>query len=150
MTTALFLWALLSLKSSAFTAQITLQPLYDEAAQAALQFSTPQDVDDYHSVRCTPDWTFVDAQGQRHAWNDMRASSIAALENPHDWLFARIQKVLSVKADNVVVLVDETAVKNTVGETTSYRDTWVKAGDTWKLQTREQVGAPRSAPYKPF
>jgi hypothetical protein len=31
---------------------------------------------------------------------------------------------------------------HTVTETTVFHDTWVKAGDLWKLKSREQVGKP--------
>jgi hypothetical protein len=27
-------------------------------------------------------------------------------------------------------------------ETTTFRDTWVKAGDSWRMKSREQIGKP--------
>jgi hypothetical protein len=46
--------------------------------------------------------------------------------------------------------VSETRVKKNTSQLTRYRDTWVRAGDSWKLKMREQVGQPRTAPYKDY
>src|SRR5215510_16319397 len=63
--------------------QAELQSLYDEDSAAALQFFTPQDVDDFHSVFCTQDWFFLDADGHRHAWSEMREQEAKQLTEPH-------------------------------------------------------------------
>ena len=74
-----------------------------------------------------------------------------------DWIAERIQK-LSLVRDGAVAIVNYTAVKpivddegrygrkgasHTISETTAFRDTWVKTGDTWKLKSREQIGQPK-------
>jgi hypothetical protein len=152
MTNVLFL-ALLTLWSPTapfFGVRSDLQALYDEVDQATLQFDTPSDIDTYHAVRYTNDWTFVDAKGTRHSWNDVRPSMVAALDDRTDWLTDSIEKVVSSKPDQAVVIVNETLVKQATSQLTQYRDTWVKAGDSWKFKMREQVGAPRSTPYKDY
>jgi hypothetical protein len=63
---------------------------------------------------------------------------------------------VSVKPEAAVVLVDETLVKKTASDqpamsaVTTYKDTWVRSDGSWKLQTREQVGATKNVPYRPY
>lgn len=150
MTGLLLFVSLSSFAPATFGVQSDLQAFYDEAAQAALQFDTPLDIDEYHAVRCTPGWTFVDASGTSHSWSEMRTAALATLEHRDDWIVDDIQKVLSVDGETAVVLVNETVVKQDVGETTPYKDTWVKDGASWKQQSRAQVGPAKRAPYKPY
>ena len=150
MTSLLLLATMMSSKADWFRVQSDLQALYDESTQAELQFETALDVDEYHAVRFAPGWTFVDASGKSHSWEEMRASALSALPDRKDWIVDGIQKVVSVNGDTAVVLVNETVVKKNVGETTSYKDTWIKDGDSWKQQSRAQVGPPKSGPYHPY
>ena len=151
MTSLLLLASMMSSsKLDAFSVQSDLQALYDEATQAELQFETPLDVDEYHAVRFAAGWTFVDASGTSHSWNDMRGSEISALGDHKDWLVDGIQKVVSMDGSTAVVLVTETVVKKDVAEMTSYKDTWIKDGNSWKQQSRAQIGAAKSGPYHPY
>jgi len=85
-----------------------------------LQNMTESDIDQMHAALFTPDWVFVDAWGQKHPWGEMRAREIQALQGPRaDW------------------------IAHTITEVTVYRDTWVKAGDEWRLNSREQIGQPK-------
>ena len=166
MTGALILALMLSgTPQDLFLVQSDLQALYDEINQDSLAFLQPSDLDLFHAVRFTDDWTFVDAQGQRHSWSDMRQAALDRFEN-EEWSNAAIQKLVSYKDDTAVVLVNVTVVKKSAkadsptggqkdavpqtAAVTTYRDTWVHAGDTWKLRMREQIGAPRTVPYKPY
>ncbi|HEY2150529.1 MAG TPA: hypothetical protein VGH34_06970 [Vicinamibacterales bacterium] len=138
-----------------FSIQTDLQGLYDEISQAVLQFATTQDADQFYQVLYTPDWAFVDAAGQRHAWPEMRdqimhAGPVESTEQP-------IQKlalvpggaVTTVKASTTRAIVDTEGRYGKPGEShmldekITYRDTWVQVGDQWKLKLREQVGPPR-------
>jgi len=164
MTGALILALMLSsTPQDLFLVQSDLQALYDEINQDSLAFLQPSDVDLFHAVRFTDDWTFVDAQGQRHPWSEMRQAALDRLEN-EEWSNAAIQKLVSYKDNTAVVLVNVTVVKKSstenptgqkdtlaqTAEVTTYRDTWVHAGDAWKLRMREQIGAPKTVPYKPY
>ena len=143
--------------SDSLTAQWELQGLYDEISQADLQFNTGSDVDLFHDVICTPDWTFADASGNRQAWAARRETEIQAFRLPRfDSIYHRIQK-FSLVADGATVVVSFDTVRRLVdqegrygpkggvhriSETTVYRDAWVRAGDTWKMRSREQIGPP--------
>lgn len=150
MTGLLLFATLMAASPDTFAVQSDLQALYDESAQAALQFETPLDIDEYHAVRFTPAWTFVDAAGTSHSWDDMRAAAIASLTDRSDWIVDGIQRIVSNDGRTAVVLVSETVVKKNKGETTPYRDTWVKDGSSWKQQSRAQVGPAKTAPYNPY
>ncbi len=56
-----------------------LQALYDEISDATLQFASESDIDLFHDVLFTPDWTFIDAQGTVLSWPQVRAVAIQAL-----------------------------------------------------------------------
>ena len=147
-----------------FNVQSDLQALYDEINQDFLAILAPSDLDLLHAVRFTDDWTFVDVHGQRHTWSEMRQSVLDGLAG-EEWSNEAIQKLVSFKDDTAVVLVNVTVVRKNasaggqapskdapgeIAETTIYRDTWIHAGDSWKLRMREQIGAPKTGPYKPY
>ncbi|HEX4346603.1 MAG TPA: hypothetical protein VHZ73_03480 [Vicinamibacterales bacterium] len=150
MTGLLLVASLMSSAPNTFDVQSNLQALYDEATQAELQFDTPLDIDEYHAVRFTPAWTFVDASGSSHSWDEMRAAEVSELSQRKDWIADSIQKVVSINETTAVVLVNEMIVTKNVGATTPYKDTWVKDGDSWKEQSRAQVGPAKTAPYNPI
>jgi len=147
-----------------FSLQAELQGLYDEISQATLQFVTAADVDQFHDVLYTPDWSFVDAAGQRHGWTQMREQAIQSIAAPRlDSMSQQIQK-LSRSPVGATVVVSLTTVRTIVdndgrfgkkgashrlSETTAFRDTWVKASDAWKFQSRAQVGGPKVQVDKP-
>ncbi len=154
-TIALVLTLALGAPPDLFSIQTDLQGLYDEIGQAVLQFATTQDADQFYEVLYTPDWAFVDAAGQRHAWPEvrdqiMRAAPVESTEQP-------IQKlalvpggaVTTVKASTTRAIIDtegrygKRGESHTLEETTTYRDTWVQVGDKWKLKLREQIGPPK-------
>jgi len=138
----------------AFDVQADLQGRYAEISQATLQFATEQDVDDFHEVMYTPDWAVTDVAGQRHEWAQLRAEALQALTAPR--LDAMVQSIqtLSLTASGATTVVNITTVRTEIdaegrygakgathrlNETTSYRDTWVRVGDGWKLKAREQL-----------
>ena len=143
---------------STFAVQAELQSLYDEDSAAALQFFTPQDVDDFHSVFCTQDWFFLDAAGHRHAWSEMREQAAKQLTEPHALSIAQPINKVSLTRNGAIAVVTETTVRgsitddegrygkkgarHTLTESTKYRDAWVQVGNEWKQQSREQIGRP--------
>ena len=111
----------------------------------------------FHNVFYTPDWAFVDAAAQRHAWPEIREQAVQALNGPRvDYVYQTIQKVSLVpegaaattKLTTVRTIVDDEGrygrkgATHTLTESTVFRDTWVKSGESWKLKSREQVGKP--------
>jgi len=159
MTVFLFLMVV-GLQASApntFDMQSDLQGIYDELSQAAMQFGGPEDIDSFHTVFYTPDWTFVDAEGHQHPWSEKRAEAVQALNQPRaDSIQQTIQK-LSTAPDGVTATTKLTVVRtvlddegkygkkgatHTLTESTSFRDAWVKSGESWKLKSREQIGKP--------
>jgi hypothetical protein len=138
-----------------FAVQAELQSLYDEDSAAALQFFTPQDIDDFHSVLCTADWVFLDASGQRHAWSDMRGQAAQLLAEPRPLSISQPISTVSLTRGGALALVTVTTLRAIVddegrygrkgarhmlSESTRYRDSWVQVGDGWKQQSREQIG----------
>jgi hypothetical protein len=138
-----------------FAVQAELQSLYDEDSAAALQFFTPQDVDDFHSVLCTKDWFFLDAAGQRHVWSEVRDQALKLLTDPRATSISQPIGKISLTPAGAVALVTVTTVRGVVDdegrygrkgarhvltESTRYKDTWVQVGDGWKQQSREQIG----------
>jgi len=142
---------------SVFSVQAELQGLYEEISQSTLQFVSADDIDQFHEVLYTPEWVFIDAQGQRHPWSQVREEEIQALKAPtFDWMTQSIQK-LSVTPGGATAIVNLTTVRSSVDtegrygpkggshtltETTPFRDVWVKMADSWKLQSHEQLGRP--------
>jgi len=134
-----------------------IQGLYDEISAATLQFATESDVDLFHEVLFTPDWTFIDATGKVQNWPQVRALAIQALSAPHpDGITQPIQK-MTVEPDGASVVVNMNIVRaivdhegrygrrdepHTLTETTTFRDRWVRVADVWKLKSREQMGRP--------
>jgi len=147
-----------------FLVQAAIQGLYAEISQASLQFLTEADVDDFHDILYTPDWTVTDTMGRQHTWMELRAQAIEALQAPHrDPIVQSIQK-LTLAPGTASALVNVTIVRSitdtegkygkkgdphTLTETTTFRDTWVSVGDRWKMKGRQQVGQPRVAVDKP-
>jgi hypothetical protein len=147
-----------------FEVQTELQGLYDEISQATLQFMTESDVDLFHDVLYTPDWTFVDAMGHRQAWAQVREQAIQALSAPSlDSMIQPIQQV-SLGPAGATVVVNATTVRSIVDtdgrygrqgashsltETTAFRDEWVRVSDEWKLKSRTQINEPIVSVDKP-
>jgi hypothetical protein len=140
-----------------FETQTDLQALYDEISQLTLSFVTPGDIDDFHDVICTPDWTFVDKAGQKESWQQYRAQLVHALSEPKpDSVIQAIDKI-SLAANSVTAVVEMTTVRpqpadanlsdqagsaRTVVETVVFRDTWIRDADSWKLSSRQQIAGP--------
>jgi hypothetical protein len=132
-----------------------LQAMYDELAQATLSSVTSQDVDNFHTVFYTPDWTFTDRSGVRHTWMEVRDQAIrAAAEQPFDAERDVIRKI-SFKGDTTIAEVSAITVRtvtdaegkygtagatHTIAEAIPMRDHWVRTPTGWKLQSREQIG----------
>ncbi len=141
-----------------FSMRCDLQGVYDEIAQATLSSRTAKDIDMFHDVFYAPNWVFVDSNGQRHVWNELREQAIgAASQQTFTTMRQMIQEVTPV-ADGATALVNFITVKtvtdndgkygrpgltHTIAEVTPMRDTWMKTGVTWKLQSRVQLGAPK-------
>jgi hypothetical protein len=144
--------------------QAEIQGLYDEISDATFQFATESDVELFHEVLFTPDWTFIDATGTVQNWPQVRALAIQALSAPRpDGITQPIQK-LSVDPDGATAVVNMSIVSSMVDhdgrygrreathsltETTTFRDRWVRVGDEWKLKSREQMGKPIVSVGKP-
>jgi hypothetical protein len=140
-----------------FNAQAQLQGLYEEMSQAALQYETADDIDQFHDVLYAPDWVFIDLGGQRHPWSEIREEQIQALKTPpFDWIAQSVEKV-SVANGTATVLVNMTTVRHaadgdgqqgkkggsgTINEKTEFRDVWIATGDGWKFQSRQQISRP--------
>jgi hypothetical protein len=141
-----------------YTVAGDLQAMYDELTQTTLSALTPEEVDDYHSVFFTPDWTFTDRAGVHHTWPEMRDQAIrTAAAQPFENARDVIRKMF-VKGDRDVAEVTSITVRNitdsegkygsrgathTIAEATPMRDSWVRTPTGWKLQSREQVGEPK-------
>jgi hypothetical protein len=138
-----------------FPLQAELQGLYDEISQATLQFVSPEDADQFHSVLYTPDWVFVDPSGKRLTWPELRDQALHAA--PVESAVQPIQKlslvaggaVTTVNVSTTRAIVDEEGrygrkgLTHMITETTPYRDTWIQNGDQWKQQSRTQLGPPK-------
>jgi hypothetical protein len=152
--------------SAADTASIRadLQGLYDEMSQAPMQFLTESDIDAFHDLMFTTDWTSVDTAGHVRSWADVREAQVQALNvSHHDPTVQSIQK-LTLQSGGATILVNVTVVHtivdndgkygakgatHTLNETTPFRDTWVGGGEHWKMKLRQQVGAPKIVVDKP-
>jgi hypothetical protein len=150
---------------NAFDVQSELRGLYDEIAQATLQFITEADVDEFHSVMYTPDWSVVDLKGQRHGWPELRAREVAALKEPKADLINIVIQKLNLTADGatVVVMVEtertivdaaghygRPGLMHTITEDAVFRDQWVMTAGSWKLKGREEVSPVKSWVDRPM
>jgi hypothetical protein len=136
-----------------------LQAMYDELTQTMLSSVTPEDVDDFHTVFYTPDWTFTDRSGARHTWADLRENAVrTAGEQPYENARDVIRRI-SMRGDSEIAEVSSITVRmipdadgkygargatHTIAEATPMRDTWLRTPTGWKLQAREQIGDPRT------
>jgi hypothetical protein len=150
---------------NAFDVQSELRGLYDEIAQATLQFTSEADVDEFHSVLYTPDWSVVDSKGQRHGWPELRSREIAALKEPKaDSINVVIQKLTRTADGATVVVMVETArtivdaaghygrpgLTHTITEDAVFRDQWLMTAGSWKMKSREEVGQVKSWVDRPM
>jgi hypothetical protein len=136
MLTIFMLTAVLSQQSAKidlFSTQADIQGLYEDIRQMQAQSTTPTDVDTLHDVLYTEDWTFVDKSGQPHPWTEMRQKQIDALVHKTDDAYYQPIKKLSVSSDG------QTATVTIVENKTTYKDTWVRSGESWKMKTRQQL-----------
>jgi len=127
---------LLGSQATTFDAQADLQGLYGEISQTRAQATgstTSDDIDALHATLFTQDWTFVDKSGQSHAWMELRQKEVDASRQPpsHEVLYQPIKK-LSLSPDGC------TATVTIVEDRTTYEDTWVKSGESWKMKTRRE------------
>ncbi|HZR23910.1 MAG TPA: hypothetical protein VFA59_10010 [Vicinamibacterales bacterium] len=139
----------------AFAVRCDLQGTYDEMASAMITAQSAADIDMYHDTFYASDWVFTDIRNQRHEWPDIRRAQVDALQAPApDTLRFPIQK-LSSTGSSVTALVHVVTVRtvtdvdgkygapgkvHTIAETTPMRDTWIRVGNLWRLQARQQVG----------
>jgi hypothetical protein len=159
MTEALLLALLLhpATRPDTTALQAEIQGLYDEISDATLQFATEADVDLFHAVLFAPDWTFIDQSGTVRDWTQMRTLAIQALSAPRPEAIAQSIQKLTEEPDGVTVVVSMSVVSSLVDregrygkrdamheltETTTFRDRWVRAGDAWKVKSRQQTGRP--------
>jgi hypothetical protein len=141
-----------------FVVQTDLQGRYDEISQASLQFMTAADVDDFHDVMYTSEWTVTDLAGHRHGWPQLRAEALEALTMPHPNAIVQSIQKLSLLLNGATAVVNVSTIRtvvdnegrygqkgatHTLDETTAYRDTWVTVPGGWKLKAREQIAPPR-------
>ena len=141
-----------------FSVRCDLQGMYDEIAQATLESHSTDQIDMYHQVFYTPDWAFVDADGHRHDWPELRRQAVDALNQPGPTTLRSAILEISVTAESASALIHLISVKtivdtegkyghpgltHTLADVTPMRDTWIKNGVTWRLRLREQIGATR-------
>jgi len=147
-----------------FLVQVDLQSLYDEDSAAELQFDTTADIDRFHEVFCTADWIFIDADGSRHLWEDVRDRAASLLTTPRfDSIEQPIQKLALTPSGATVVVAMTTlravvdsegrfgraGVTHTVAETTTFRDTWAETANGWRQTSRQQIGAVKRVTGQP-
>jgi ketosteroid isomerase-like protein len=157
---SLFTLALLQVApGDLFSLRTQLQGLYDEISQATFQFDAESDIDDFHAVLYTPDWTFVDTEGRRHSWPEMRQQAVNSLSQPQPDSMQQVIQKLSFVADGATVVVTQTTTStivdgkgqygrkgasHTLATIVLFRDDWVGADDHWRLKSRAQLGPPRT------
>jgi hypothetical protein len=122
-----------SQKIDLVSAQADIQGLYEDIRQTQAQSATPADVDILHGVLYTRDWTFVDKSGQSHSWTEMRQKQVDALAHKSGDAFYEPIKKMSVSSDG------QTATVTIVENGTTYKDTWVRSGESWRMKTRQQL-----------
>ena len=159
----MLVWLLLTMTISAaalqdtFTLRCDIQAWYDEVAQTVLQSRTPNDVDIDHSVFETDDVSFVDVDGHRHDWAEVRARNLLTLQEPPADQMRLILRDVKTTPGGAVAVVRSLTVRTSIdGEgrygragashaiatALTYRDTLVQSGTSWKLKVREQLGPP--------
>jgi len=122
-----------SQKIDLFSTQADIQGLYEDIRQMQAQSTTAADVDALHDVLYTQDWTFVDKSGQSHSWSELRRQQIDALAHRSADAFYQPIKKMSVSSDGQTATV-------TIGENgATYKDTWVRSGESWKMKARQQI-----------
>jgi hypothetical protein len=142
-----------------FALRCDVQAWYDEVAQMALLSRNPSDIDTVHSVFDTDDISFVDAEGHRHDWTEMRARAVQTLEESPADSMRQVMRDVKATADGAIAVVLSMTVRkaidnegrygragasHAIATVITYRDTLVQNGTSWKLKTREQVGAPET------
>jgi hypothetical protein len=113
--------------------QSDIQGIYEVIRQTRAQALNPTDIDDLHATLYAPGWTFVDKSGQRHTWPEMRQAEVDALAHkpPEAW-YQPIRK-MTLSSDGC------TATVTIVENKTTFRDTWTKSGESWKMTARQQL-----------
>jgi hypothetical protein len=116
-----------------------LQGLYNQASQTVIAARTVGDIDLLHAVMDTPDFVFIDRNGERYTWERVRERQVQALNEPRlDSLKQTIQKV-SLTPQGATVIATVTTVRTALSETITVRDSWVKAAAGWRRSVREEL-----------
>lgn len=134
MMTTLLLAAGLLLPGHVDTAavQSDLQGLYEEINQTKVQ-AISADIDDLYATVYTGDWTMVDKKGQSHALAEARQKDLDALQQPHHEVLYQPIKKMVLSSDGC------TATVTIADDRATYKDTWVKIGESWKMKTRQEL-----------
>ena len=111
--TALLLLALSWLHpapTNAFDLQVQLQALYNEIDQINLRYVSPADLDLFHDVMYTPDWTFTDHAGHHQGWSEVREQAERDVAVIPDSVVETIRQVVPA-SDGATVVVTMTTVR---------------------------------------
>lgn len=142
-----------------FALRCDVQAWYDESAQMALLSRSSSDIDTAHSVFDTDDVAFVDAEGHRLDWAEMRTRAVQSLQEPPADQMRQVLRDVKTTADGATAVVLSMTVRkvidnegryghagasHAIATVITYRDTLVQNGTSWRLRTREQVGAPET------
>ncbi|MBZ5559431.1 MAG: hypothetical protein LAO77_19340 [Acidobacteriia bacterium] len=142
-----------------FSIKCDLQGLYDEIAQATLSARSAKDVDLFHDVFYTSGWLFVDGEGKRLSWTELRDQTIETSMRQKFTSMRQVMQDVTLNPDGATVLINYITVRtivdndgkygpigatHTIAEVIPMRDTWIKTAVSWKLQLREQLGGPRT------
>ncbi len=123
---------LLPAQTDTAVVQSDLQGLYEEINQTKVQ-AIAKDIEALYATVYTTDWTFVDKNGGVHAMAEMRQKDIDALQQPsHEVLYQPVKKLLLSSDGN-------TATVTIRDDKATYKDTWVKDGDSWRMKTRQEL-----------
>jgi hypothetical protein len=142
-----------------FALRCDLQAVYDEMTQVTLLSKSADDVDLFHAVFYAPDFVFIDAEGQPHGWAQLRGNAIQALRDPPVDQVRQTIRDVTPTSDGAIALTAFITVRTIVdhegrygqagsphslAKVTTFRDTFVKSGTSWKLKAREQIGASKT------
>ena len=127
---------LLPAPADSSTVRSDLQGLYEEINQTKVQAigqAIVPDIEALYATLYTTDWTFVDKKGDVHPLAEMRQKDIDAIQQPfREVMYQPVRKLLLSSDGN-------TATVTIADDKATYKDTWVKDGDTWKMKTRQEL-----------
>ncbi len=140
-----------------FNTQVQLQALYDEMGEVYTPAVSRTDLRLFDQTVYAPGWKLTDTSGRQFTLAQVNARGVNT--TVPDSTVQRIDRLVQTPSGVTTVVTVSTVrlsrtatgskTADTVARVTRYRDTWVKVGGRWLMQSRTQIAPARTVRGQP-